>query len=61
MLKVKYLTLLSKKMKKGGYFDQGCKKNRALLDFISYPVSRLTRFLPKFRVMAVFSPQHLKK
>ena len=31
MLKVKYLTLFKqKKMKKGGNFDQGCKKNPAL-------------------------------
>ena len=36
MLKVKYLTLFKqKKMKKGGNFDQGCKKNRALLDFFA--------------------------
>ena len=38
MLKVKHLTLLSKKNeKKGGNFDQGCKKNRALLDFFLQP------------------------
>ena len=31
MLKVKYLTLFKqKKWKKGGNFDQGCKKNPAL-------------------------------
>ena len=34
MLKVKNLNHLSKKkLKKGGNFDHGCKKNRALLDF----------------------------
>ena len=37
MLKVKNLTLLSKKMKKGENFDHGCKKNRALIDFILQP------------------------
>ena len=37
MLKVKNLTHLSKKMKKGGNFDHGCKKNRALLDFFVQP------------------------
>ena len=31
MLKVKNLT--PQKLKKGGNFDHGCKKNRALLDF----------------------------
>ena len=49
MLKVKNLTLLSKKeMKKGGNFDHGCKKKRALLIIINW-------------VMAIFSPQPLKK
>ena len=38
MLKVKYLTLFKqKKMKKGGNFDQVCKKNPALLDFFLQP------------------------
>ena len=38
MLKVKNLTHLSpQKMKKGGNFDHGCKKNRALLDFFLQP------------------------
>ena len=38
MLKVKNLTHLSKKkVKKGGNFDHGCKKNRALLDFFLQP------------------------
>ena len=38
MLKVKNLTLLSKKKKKkGANFDHGCKKNRALLDFFLQP------------------------
>ena len=42
MLKVKNLTDLSKKKKieKGGNFDHGCKKNRALLDFFWNLVSR---------------------
>ena len=36
MLKVKNLTLIKqKKKKKGGNFDQGSKKNRALLDFFA--------------------------
>ena len=38
MLNVKNLTLLSpKKWKKGGKFDHGCKKNRALLDLLLQP------------------------
>ena len=38
MLKVKNLTHLTpQKMKKGGNFDHGCKKNRALLDFFLQP------------------------
>ena len=41
MLKVKNLTLLSqKKWKKGGNLENGCKKNRALLDFFCNLVSR---------------------
>ena len=48
MLKVKYLTLFKqKKLKKGGNFDQGCKKNRALLDFFCNPVSRFSFILTK--------------
>ena len=36
MLKVKNLTHLSKqKLKKGGNFDHGCKKNPALLVFFA--------------------------
>ena len=38
MLKIKNLTHLSKKkLKKGGNFYHGCKKNRALLDFFLQP------------------------
>ena len=38
MLKVNNLTLLSqKKWKKGGNFDHGCKKNRALFCFFLQP------------------------
>ena len=38
MLKVKNLTLLSPpKIKKGGNFDHGCKKIRALLDLFLQP------------------------
>ena len=38
MLNVKNLTHLTpKKLKKGGNFDYGCKKNRALLDFFLQP------------------------
>ena len=38
MLKVKHLTLFKQKIwKKGGNFDQGCKKNRALLNFFLQP------------------------
>ena len=38
MLKVKNLTHSTPpKMKKGGNFDRGCKKNRALLDFFLQP------------------------
>ena len=49
MLKVKYLTLFKqKKFKKGGNFDQGCKKNRALLDIFCNPVSRFSLILTKF-------------
>ena len=37
MLKVKNLTHLTpKKLKKGGNLDHGCKKNRALLDFLDF-------------------------
>ena len=38
MLKVKHLTIFKPiKLKKGGKFDQGCKKNQALLDFFLQP------------------------
>ena len=38
MLNVKHLTLLEPKIfKKCGNFDQGCKKNRALLDIFLQP------------------------
>ena len=49
MLKVKNLTHLSKKkLKKGGNFDLGCKKNRAPLDFFSCNlVSRFGLILTK--------------
>ena len=48
MLKVKNLTLLSQKNeKKGGNFDHGCKKNRALLDFFCNLVSRFGLILTK--------------
>ena len=48
MLKVKNLTHLSKKkLKKGGNFDHGCKKNRALLDFVCNLVSRFGLLLTK--------------
>ena len=47
MLKVKYLTLFKPKMEKGGNFDQGCKKNPALLDFFCNPVSRFSLILTK--------------
>ena len=48
MLKVKNLTHLSKKKwKKGGNFDYGCKKNRALLDFFCNLVSRFGPILTK--------------
>ena len=48
MLKVKNLTHLSKKkLKKGGNFDHGCKKNRALLDFFCNLVSRFGFILTK--------------
>ena len=48
MLKVKNLTLLSKKKwKKDGNFDHGCKKNRALLDFFCNLVSRFGLILTK--------------
>ena len=46
MLKVKNLT--PKKLKKGGNFDHGCKKNRALLDFFCNLVSRFGLILTKF-------------
>ena len=37
MLKVKYLTLFKqKKMKKGGNFDQGCKKNFFLQPSVAF-------------------------
>ena len=45
MLKVKNLT--PKKLKKGGNFDQGCKKNRALLNFFCNLVSRFGLILTK--------------
>ena len=35
----------AKEMKKGGNFDQGCKKNPALLDFFCNPVSRFSLIL----------------
>ena len=48
MLKVKNLTHLTpQKMKKGGNFDHGCKKNRALLDFFCNLVSRFGLILTK--------------
>ena len=48
MLKVKNLTHLTpKKLKKGGNFDHGCKKNRALLDFFCNLVSRFGLILTK--------------
>ena len=48
MLKVKNLTHLSKKkLKKGGNFYHGCKKNRALLDLFCNPVSRFGLILNK--------------
>ena len=48
MLKVKNLTLLSQKnWKKGGNFDHGCKKNRALLYFFCNLVSRFGLILTK--------------
>ena len=48
MLKVKNLTHLTpKKLKKGGNFDHGCKKNRALLDFFCNLVSRFGLILIK--------------
>ena len=46
MLKVKNLTHLKQK-KKGGNFDHGCKKNRALLDFFCNLVSRFGLILTK--------------
>ena len=36
-----------KKKKKGGNFDHGCKKNRALLDFFCKVVSRFGLILTK--------------
>ena len=48
MLKVKNLTHLTpKKSKKGGNFDHGCKKNRALLDCFCNLVSRFGLILTK--------------
>ena len=47
MLKVKNLTLFKQKKRKGGNFDQGSKKNRALLDFFCNPVSRFSLILTK--------------
>ena len=52
MLQVKYLTLFKQKnWKKGGNFDQGCKKNPALLDFFCNPVSRFSFILTKNLVL----------
>ena len=48
MLKVKHLTLFKpKKFKKGGSFDQGCKKNRTLLNFVCSLVLRFSLILTK--------------
>ena len=48
MLKVKNSTHLTPpKMTKGGNFDHGCKKNRALLDFFCNLVSRFGLILTK--------------
>ena len=70
MLQVKHLTLFKPpKKKKGGYFYEGCKKNRTLLDFFCNLVSRFTLVLTSIwfsieckganlninRVIAVFS------
>ena len=57
MLKVKNLTHLSQKsLKKGGNFDHGCKKNRALLDFFCNLVtvdqlmwSTIVHHIPRWR------------
>ena len=49
MLRVKDLTLFKPKNRKkaGFFFYQGCKKNRALLDFSCNLVSRFSLSLPK--------------
>ena len=48
MLKVKNLNPFKQKnLKKGGNFDHGCKKNRALLDFFCNLVSRFGLILTK--------------
>ena len=48
MLNVKNLTQLTpKNLKKGGNFDHGCKKNRALPDFVCNLVSRFGLILTK--------------
>ena len=48
MLNIKNLTVLSpKNWEKGGNFDHGCKKIRALLDFFCNLVSRFGLILTK--------------
>ena len=56
----KKLPFLCKKMKKGGNFDHGCKKNRALLGFCNL-VSRFCLIVTKMLFSIEFSAHNLWK